>query len=254
MKVLLVQQDIVWGSPAANIERLESLLSDAPGADLVVLPEMFTTGFSTAPGEFWEEDPPRGLLWMREFARRNDCAVAGSVACREGDKLMNRLFFVTPQWEDYYDKRHLFKYGGEGRTFSNGNHRKVVQWRGVRFLLTVCYDLRFPVWSRNMGDYDAIICVANWPIPRQLAWDTLTRARAIENQCWFLAVNRCGTDPLCEYDGNTVLINPYGEYVASCPLGKESYALGEIDMDLLRSYCSKFPVLDDEDDFALREK
>ncbi len=252
MKTLLVQQDIIWGSPEANVEKLEKLLSDAPEADLVVLPEMFTTGFSTAPGEIVEENPPVGLPWMREFARKHDCAIAGSVACREGRVFFNRLYFVTPEWEEHYDKRHLFNFGGENRTFTRGYRRKVVTWRGVRFLLTICYDLRFPVWNRNRSDYDAIICCANWPIPRQMAWDTLTHARAIENQCYFLAVNRCGTDPKCEYLGHTALINPYGEDVATCPPGKESYTLGEIDMDLLRSYCSKFPVLDDEDYFTVQ--
>ncbi|MBO4570722.1 MAG: nitrilase family protein [Bacteroidales bacterium] len=251
MKVLLVQQDIVWGSPQANVKKLEALLEDAPEADLVVLPEMFTTGFSTAPGEVAEENPPVGLPWMRSFAAKHDCAVAGSIAFREGETFYNRFFFVTPGWEDHYDKRHLFKYGGEGRTFSSGNTRKVVSWRGVRFLLTVCYDLRFPVWARNRGDYDAIICVANWPVVRQLAWDTLTHARAIENQCYFLAVNRCGSDPNCNYIGHTALINPYGEDIVTCPPGEESYALGGIDMPFLQSYCSKFPVLEDEDRFTI---
>ena len=252
MKTLLVQQDILWGDPEANVKKLSAILKDAPEVDLVVLPEMFTTGFTTAPGEIVEEEFPVGLSWMREFARNHDCAVAGSIASREDGRFYNRLYFVTPGWEDHYDKRHLFTYGGENRTFTRGYNRKVVAWRGVRFLLTVCYDLRFPVWNRNRSDYDAIICCANWPGIRQLAWKTLTHARAIENQCYFLAVNRCGTDPYCEYSGHTALINPYGEDVAACPPGEESYVAGEIDMDLLRSYCSKFPVLEDEDFFTVQ--
>ena len=117
MKVVLVQQDIVWSNPQANIDRLEALLSEAPQADLFVLPEMFTTGFATAPEGVAEEMPARGLLWMREFARRRDCAVAGSIAVHEGDHYCNRLYFVTPEGETYYDKRHLFTYSGEDKTF-----------------------------------------------------------------------------------------------------------------------------------------
>ena len=252
MKTILVQQDIIWGSPEANVEKLDRLLADAPEADLVVLPEMFTTGFATDPREIVAEDPLVGLPWMRKFASERNCAVVGSIATKDNGRLYNRLFFVTPEGEEHYDKRHLFNFGGENRAFYRGYTRKVVPWRGVRFLLTVCYDLRFPVWNRNLGDYDATICCANWPIPRQLAWDTLTHARAIENQCYFLAVNRCGKDPKCDYLGHTALINPYGEDVAKCPPGEESYVVGDIDMDLLRSYCSKFPVLDDEDIFTVQ--
>jgi len=253
MKVVLVQQDIVWSNPEANVERLEALLSGAPQADLYVLPEMFTTGFATAPEGVAEEMPAKGLLWMRDFARRRDCAIAGSIAVHEGDHYCNRLYFVTPESETYYDKRHLFTYSGEHLTFKAGEERKIVEWRGWKFLLLVCYDLRFPVWIRNRGDYDAIINVANWPTVRQTAWDTLSRARAIENTCYMLSVNRFGTDPKCVYEGNTAIYDPYGEIISNVR-GREGLAVGELDMDFLKAYHEKFPALEDADEFEILNK
>lgn len=253
MKVVLVQQDIIWSNPQANVDRLEALLSEAPQADLYVLPEMFTTGFATAPVGVAEEMPAKGLLWMRDFARRRDCAVAGSIAVHEGDHYCNRLYFVTPESETYYDKSHLFTYSGEDKTFKAGEERKIVEWRGWRILLLVCYDLRFPVWIRNRGDYDAIINVANWPTVRQTAWDTLCRARAIENTCYVLAVNRFGSDPKCEYEGNTALYDPYGGIISNVR-GREGLAVGELDMDFLTAYHAKFPVMEDADAFEIKKK
>ena len=244
--------DIAWADVNANLQTAEQLVSGAEKADVYVLPEMFTTGFIGNPEEV-AGDEAAALDWMRRTAARLDAAVCGSMAVRNGDRFSNRFFFVKPDGNvAHYDKRHLFAYGGEHRHYERGNERVVVEFRGVRMLLQVCYDLRFPVFSRNRKDYDVALYVASWPVTRLAVWNTLLHARAIENQCYFLAVNRCGTDPKCEYLGHTALINPYGEDVATCPPGKESYTLGEIDMDLLRSYCSKFPVLDDEDYFTVQ--
>ncbi|MBQ7622236.1 MAG: amidohydrolase [Bacteroidales bacterium] len=252
MKVQLFQQDIVWGDPAANRARISSALDTAPKADLYVFPEMFTTGFATMDGAVVEESDAETLAWMKAEAAKRDAALAGSIALKNGERCVNRLFFVKPDGSvTHYDKRHLFLYGGEGGRFSAGSERVTVSFRGVRFLLAVCYDLRFPVWLRNRGDYDAIILVANWPDARALAWNTLVRARAIENQCYMIAANRVGTDPACVYSGYSAMIDPYGEYVERPEPGKEAFAGGDIDLEFLSRYSQKFPVLQDADAFKI---
>ena len=149
----------------------------------------------------------------------------------------------------WYDKKHLFTYGGEHLRFTAGTERVVVEWRGVRILLEVCYDLRFPVWARNRGDYDMILYVASWPTPRVSAWSALLVARAIENQCYVAGVNRVGTDPACEYCGGSVIIDPYGKTIAACEMNQECEASAEVDMEKLNAFREKFPALNDADDF-----
>ena len=253
MKTALVQYDIVWADPEANRSRLDALLETLPQVDLVVLPEMFSTGFATQPEGVAEEAPSATLGWMKAKARTMDCAIAGSVALHENGGYFNRFWFVKPSGEvAAYDKHHLFTYGGEHHRFTRGSDRVVVEWRGFRFLLNVCYDLRFPVWSRNRKDYDAAIYVASWPSVRQYPWDTLLRARAIENQCFVLGVNRVGKDPSCEYAGGTAAVDPYGATLTACVPGAEQVLVTDLDMSVLDAFRAKFPVLDDADDFDLK--
>ena len=252
MKIALVQHDIVWGEPEINCRHISRLLEEVPEVDLVVLPEMFSTGFATKPEGIAENEPSYSLEWMKKSAAKMDCAIAGSVALKTKEGYVNRFYFVTPNGDVIiYDKRHLFTYGGEHLTFNRGNERVIIEWRGVRILPIICYDLRFPVWSRYRGDYDMIICVASWSIPRRYHWDTLIRARAIENQCYMAAVNRIGTDPNCEYDGGTLFIDPYGYPIASCNDNKEEVIISEIDLQMLKNYRKKFPALGDRDNFLL---
>jgi len=187
MKLVLVQSDVIWANPQANAKACEAYLEKHRGADLFVLPEMFSTGFATNPegiAEAYQNDSCQSLEWMKAVAAEYDAAVAGSVSvCVEG-KYLNRFFFVEPCGKvRYYDKHHLFTMGGEGKSFTCGNKRVAIDFRGVRIRLAVCYDLRFPAWLRNTADlpYDLLMCVASWPSPRRSAWDTLLRARAIEN-------------------------------------------------------------------------
>lgn len=253
MKISLVQMDLDWGEPGANLARASKAIAANPGADLYVLPEMFTTGFATQSDARLDEDPARTVDWMLSTAAAGDCAVAGSVAMRDGDRCVNRFFFVKPDGSvTTCDKRHLFTYGGEKERFTGGDRRVVVEWRGVRFLLLVCYDLRFPVWMRNRGDYDAILFVANWPVVRQDAWETLLKARAIENQCYVAGVNRVGKDPVCEYLGGSELFNPFGLSLARCKDGETDVATGNVSMVMLEEFRGKFPVLEDADDFILK--
>lgn len=251
MTITLLQQDIVWASPSANQEAAERAILAAPKSDLYVLPEMWSTGFATEPEGIAETDGS-SLHWMEQMAIRMDAAIAGSVATRVDDSYYNRFYFVKPTGEvSWYDKHHLFTYGGEHRRYTVGRQRVVVEWRGVRFLLQVCYDLRFPCFSRNrvQGDeaYDVALYVASWPTSRRLPWDTLLRARAIENQCYVCGVDRVGTDPACAYNGGTALIDAYGRTVAACPDGEVAALTASIDLEGLRAFRQKFPVLDDRD-------
>lgn len=246
MKVCIVQHDIVWQNPEENIRRMEARLDRAPQADLYVLAEMWATGFGDAPTVSLEAE-----LWMRQMSREMKAALAGSLAVEDGGVVHNRLLFVKPDGAmAHYDKRHLFAPGGEKDYFGAGRERTVVEWGGVRFLLQVCYDLRFPVWSRNRGDYDAMLYVANWPARRMLAWQTLLRARAIENQCYVVGVNRVGTDPVAEYVGGSTVFDAYGNCVAQCG-ADEGFATAELDMERLREFRQKFPVLEDRDHFTI---
>lgn len=258
MTITLLQQDIAWMDTAANLKAAEEAILAAQRSDLYVLPEMFSTGFVTQPTTSTLDgtDATRegtALHWMQSMADRLDAAIAGSVATEEDGKYYNRFYFVRPTASGqplvWYDKRHLFTYGGEHLRYEAGSERVEVEWRGVRFLLLVCYDLRFPVWSRNHADrpYDCALYVASWPTPRLSAWQTLLLARAIENQCYVCGVNRIGTDPACQYSGGTAFIDPYGKTIAESPLGEASAITATIDMERLQAFRKKFPVLSDAD-------
>lgn len=253
MKVSIIQHDIVWGNPAENRLRLQQQIEAQPGADLYVLTEMWSTGFAINPEGVAERDEA-SLQWMKDMAVQQQAAIAGSLAIEQDGSFHNRLYFVKPDGEvEYYDKRHLFSYGGEDKYYSPGTERVVVEWKGVRFLLTVCYDLRFPVWMRWSDDYDAILCVANWPTVRIDSWQTLLRARAIENQCYVVGVNRVGKDPNCDYCGCSAIINPYGQTIAECEKDKECSMEAVFDMEKLNAYRAKFPALKEKDKFEIIE-
>jgi predicted amidohydrolase len=248
MKVTILQRDIEWTNPVLNVQRAEEAIDRNAGADLYVLPEMFSTGFCTQPEGIAESCDSDTLKWMKRKATEIDAAIAGSIAVEQEGKYYNRFYFVKPDGTvTHYDKKHLFTYGGEHLRFTAGDERVVVEWRGVRILLEVCYDLRFPIWARNRGDYDMILYVASWPTPRVAAWSSLLVARAIENQCYVAGVNRVGTDPACDYCGGSVVIDPYGKHIATCADGVECEATAEVDMAALEAFREKFPVLRDAD-------
>ena len=228
----------------------------ADKSDLYVLPEMWSTGFATEPEGIAESDGS-SLNWMKQMANRLDAAVAGSIATEIDGKYYNRFYFVKPANDgsdneiEYYDKHHLFTYSGEHLRYTAGERRVVVEWRGWRFLLQVCYDLRFPIFARNCAEgpdaYDVALYVASWPTSRRAPWDALLRARAIENQCYVCGVDRTGDDPACHYNGGTAIIDAYGNTVAACPDGEVSAIRVELDMDKLTAFRKKFPVLSDRD-------
>ncbi|MBO4664382.1 MAG: nitrilase family protein [Bacteroidaceae bacterium] len=253
MTISLLQTDIVWGNPVANQQRAEELIKSLDKSDVYVLPEMFSTGFATEP-EGIAEDDLASLYWMQKTAKEMDAAIAGSVATcivTDGKKTYhNRFYFVKPdETYEYYDKHHLFTFGGEHHRYTRGTERKVVEFRGVKFLLQVCYDMRFPIFARNTKEnpYDVALYVASWPTVRLGAWKTLAHARAIENQCYVAAVDRTGNDPYCSYSGGTMLIDAYGNTVAECEENKECGITVELDLDALYAFRKKFPVLEDAD-------
>ena len=249
MKTAIIQNCIRTKQLDWTLKFAAELLNQQQGADLYVLPEMFATGFMVDGAV---ENGQRILNWMQQQSRRLDAAVAGSIAIKDDEgNPRNRLFFVRPDGSyDYYDKHHLFTMAGENKQYLAGHQRVIVEWRGVRFLLQVCYDLRFPVFSRNRGDYDAIIYVANWPSSRSEVWHTLLRARALENQCFVVGANISGDDMgICYHAGDSAIINAYGHTLAQCIPGKVESAAAELDMESLQHFRKKFPVLADADDF-----
>lgn len=260
MKVTILQTDIKWADPDANEKALESALLSSEKSDLYVLPEMWNTGFMA--GEESKDSLIHNSKFiiqnLKELARRYDAAIAGSMDVEEDGKRYNRFHFVTPTDVFTYDKRHLFSYAGEDKNFTAGKERTIVEWRGVKFLLQVCYDLRFPCFSRNKKlshftshispSYDAIIYVANWPASRRRVWDVLLQARALENQCFVVGVNRVGDDPVCHYDGGSAIINAKGKILAQVPDTTAATATAILDMESLNAFREKFPVLQDADE------
>lgn len=252
MEIALLQTDIAWGDREENLLRVERLMDEHPEVQLFVLPEMFATGFMV--GEDLVTEPSEGQVhrWMVDEARRRGSAVAGSVAVEVEGRRRNRFYFVTPDGTTWhYDKRHLFTYAREDRLYTKGEDRVVVRYGGLRFLLQVCYDLRFPVFSRNRGDYDVAIYVANWPTSRLFAWQTLLRARAIENQCFVLGVNRVGNDPANAYSGGTIALDPQGETLAECRENEVDVARASLSLEGLEELHRTFPVMRDGDVFIL---
>ena len=253
MKVTIIQLDIAWGQPTENIRRAENLMAQEPDSDLYVLPEMWSTGFATEPTDIAEDESTSiSLEWMKNTASTYQCAICGSLAIRTANRIYkNRHYFVDGRKGvvSYYDKHHLFQYGGEDRYYVPGEDHTIVEYMGFRMLLLTCYDLRFPVWSRyaNQLQYDAIIVVANWPDSRQNAWQILTRSRAIENQAYLIGCNRVGNDEYSHYRGMSSIISPIGLTLASCPAYEPSTASFLLNLETVHHKREKFKVLEDRD-------
>lgn len=247
-RVAILQRDIAWQSVDANLDSIESMLKSVE-ADVVVLSEMFQTGFVTSPRSV--ADDGHTLGWMVRMAKEYNFALVGSVVVKEGQNYYNRMYFAKPTGEvEYYDKHHLFSVGGEDNYFTAGQRRVVVEWRGVRYLLEICYDLRFPVWSRNRGDYDAIIYSALWPKSRREVWRTLLRARAIENQALVIGVNRIGKEPDLEYSGDSAIIDSMGRVVVDA-MDRECIEIAEVDIEDINQFRERFNVSRDADRFEI---
>ena len=254
MKVTILQLNIVWSNPQENIRHAEHLIEQEPDSDLYILPEMWSTGFATNPkGIAEDEESSVALHWMRMTAKSRQCAICGSLAIIENGIYRNRLYFINGRNDSvqHYDKHHLFRHGGEDQFFSAGGEQCVVDYEGWRFLLLICYDLRFPIWSRYSDkiSYDAIICVANWPESRHNALQILSRARAIENQAVMICCNRVGEDHHSHYRGQSAIISSIGRTLVSCQANIEDAVTCLLDIDEIKQIRRKFNVLADRDLF-----
>ena len=253
MKVSLIQTDIAWGNPEENIRRAERLMGSCEDSDLYVLPEMWSSGFATQP-EGIAPDVNKNIAsdWMRHVADRRQCAICGSLAVRLPDgSFRNRHYFIDGRHhqEVFYDKHHLFTYGGENKYYTAGQEHTIIEYEGFRILLLTCYDLRFPCWSRYADgrEYDMIVVVANWPQSRQSAWQVLTRARAIENQAYLVGVNRVGDDECSHYVGASCVIDPIGKRIGQCKIDQADSLTVALSLDELQRRRAKFRVLEDRD-------
>ncbi|MCX2982979.1 amidohydrolase [Halieaceae bacterium IMCC14734] len=253
LNVSLLQCPLHWEAPAANRAYVEEMISQlSADTDLLILPEMFTTGFSMRSKENAETSAGATLPWLQQLAERYDLAITGSLAVASDDQVYNRLLFVTPDGRvQHYDKKHLFRMSGEHLHYAAGDSRLVVQWRDWRICPMICYDLRFPVWSRNTGDYDLLLYVANWPAKRQYHWRQLLIARAIENQAYCIGVNRIGTDGnAIAYSGDSLILAADGEMLVDCA-DAEGLFSSRLSASALQRYRSKFPCHEDADNFSL---
>ena len=255
LRVTLVQQPLAWHDAAANRKHFDALLAPLAGnTDVIVLPEMFTTGFSMDVEQFAEAAGGPTSQWLELKARELRAAMTGSVMTKDGANFYNRMFWAEPGAPlRHYDKRHLFRMANEHQRFTAGSAPLTVAWRGFRLCLQVCYDLRFPVFSRRRPEleYDVLIYSANWPAPRRQAWQALLKARAIENLCYVVGVNRVGTDGKdLPYAGDSVAHDFLGEPLAQ--LGSEpAVATVELDLASLRAFRDRFPAHLDADRFTL---
>ncbi len=253
LKVTLVQSNLHWENIEANLFMFESALNSyTEAAEIIVLPEMFTTGFSMNPSLLAEDHEGKTISWMKEMAFKKKAILTGSVMLKEADQYYNRLIWMQPNGVfGSYDKRHLFSYADEHLHYTAGNKRFIAQVNGWKICTQTCYDLRFPVWNRlaSANEYDVLLFVANWPTSRIEAWDTLLRARAIENQCYVVAVNRVGEDGKGNhYPGHSCVISPIGEIIYK---QKETENISTIilEKECILNTRIKFPFANDKDNF-----
>ena len=256
MKISIIQIKLAWEDKTANFSRIETLIPDVdPDTDLVVLPEMFTTGFSMNPEKLFEKPRSDTYSWLLNLAVKGKYGICGSYIVKEKGRFLNRWILVTPEGRSWsYDKRHLFVMSGEEKSYSRGRERVILKFRDARICPNICYDLRFPVWSRNRNDYDLLINSASWPEARRDVWLALLKARAIENQCYVAGANRIGTDGSgISYCGDSIIISPKGEVLAAARKNREGVIMADISMKELSAFRKKFPVLKDADDFKLTD-
>ena len=253
MKTAIIQSDIVWENPNANRLHFEEKINSIKEVvDLIVLPEMFSTGFTMNPSVVAENMDGETVLWMVSLAKKKNGAITGSDDIKENDNYYNRMLFVFPDGKiQKYDKRHLFSLAKEEAVFTSGSEKVIVEYKDWKICLQICYDLRFPVFARNVEDYDMLIYVASWPKPRINAWDILLRARAVENLSYVIGVNRIGTDgSQLEYVGHSQAVDYLGNYVVE-PFENESVKIFCFDKNEMLETRKKLNFLNDKDKFQL---
>jgi len=250
MKVTLIQHNIKWEDKTFNLNQYQEYIDNISETDLIILPEMFTTGFTMEPNLFSEKMNCETIQWMKNIAYVKNCAITGSVIIEEDNKYYNRLIWCMPNGDiEYYDKKHLFSYAGEDKVYTSGDKQLIIEYKGFKIKPLICYDLRFPVWSRQ-DDFDILIYVANWPKVRSNAWRTLLKARAIENQAYVIGVNRVGEDNQeIKHSGDTTVVDANGDVISW--LFIEGAHSIDIDLNNLNKIRDKFPFLKDKDNFNI---
>jgi omega-amidase len=256
LKLALVQTGIIWEDIDANLHALSKKLNGiADNVDVVILPELFTTGFTMRSRELAESMDGKSISWMQETSNRHGCAIAGSLIIFHQDMYLNRFVWMEPGGGvTTYDKRHLYSIGGEDEHYTRGESNSITEINTFRVRPQVCYDLRFPVWSRNVGAYDVLLYVANWPAVRRDVWISLLKARAIENQSFVIGVNRVGRDGMgIDYAGDSLVYNAKGQIIASLPVRKEGVLVAHLSLQELMDFRQKFPVWKDADKFEMKD-
>ncbi len=252
MRISVIQSDLVWENVNENLKHFSQKVLELEGeTDVIVLPEMFTTGFSMKSKKLAETMDGETVSWLRDYSEEVDALIIASLIILENDKFYNRLICAFPDGKiEFYDKRHLFRMANENDYYSQGTEKLIIEYKGWRIRPLVCYDLRFPVWSRNKNDYDLLIYIANWPERRNEPWKTLLKARAIENQAYVVGVNRVGTDEnSIVYSGDSAIISPKGNLLSTIKPHKEETETVEISLDNLNQFRENFPVGKDADEF-----
>lgn len=254
LQIAAIQFDIKWESKHENLRIIEKYLSKISETDIVLLPEMFTTGFTMQAQKFSENMEGETIKWMELWSKKLGSAIGGSIIVSEGSEIYNRFVFVTPEKEIFfYDKRYTFTLAHENMYYTKGSNLGIFEYKGWKICSRICYDLRFPVWSRNKYNYDLLIYVANWPKKRIKAWDTLLRARAIENMSYCLGVNRVGNDGNKKsYPGHTTFFNYLGDKVASSIEDKNNIISFNFKKDEMMSTRKELKFLDDIIDFKFQ--
>jgi len=252
LKITVLQETLHWMDGEANLRHFDAVLEGVTGRDLILLPEMFTTGFAM---EAAQRSLPQAQVvdWLHKHAEASDALVGGSAAIQTEKGAVNRFLLVEPDGTLHqYDKRHLFRMADEHHHYLPGETRVVLEWRGWRILPQICYDLRFPVFSRSRDDYDLALYVANWPAPRALHWQALLLARAIENQAYVAGCNRVGSDGnQHQYSGDSRIISPQGEILSTAEPFAQARLDATLSLETLTAYRARFPAWRDADDFTL---
>lgn len=253
MKIALIQAPLLWENPKQNRNYFENKINSIrENIDLIVLPEMFTSGFTMNPKAVAESMQGETVSWLQALAKMKNLAITGSLVIEENGNFYNRLVFVFPSGEmRSYDKKHLFTLAGENKTYTSGTEKMLLEYQGFKICSLICYDLRFPVFARNTEEYDVLIYVANWPKPRINAWDALLKARAIENMCYTIGVNRIGEDPnKHDYPGHSQVIDYLGNYLIE-PQENEGVFITTINKNTLEATRQKLGFLNDRDAFTI---
>ena len=254
MKIALIQCSLFWENPTANRNYFEEKINAiTEKVDLIVLPEMFTTGFTMNPIDIAETMQGETIMWLQSLAKAKNSAIIGSLIVEENNNYYNRLVFVFPSGEiQFYNKRHLFTLAGEDKIYTSGKEKLIVEYLGWKICPLICYDLRFPVFARNREDYDLLIYVANWPKPRINAWDILLQARSVENMCYTIGVNRTGVDAnQYEYVGHSQAIDFLGNYILG-PQETEGVFIVELNKEKMLETRKKLGFLNGKDSFELK--